>query len=131
MQFWYALGPYVFWIFLTIIIVSGMLFGYLRSRSRDATIRDLAERGHQIPPQMFERPSGGGRGGLLIGGLVMLFIGIALSAFMWSMASSEGMHHAFGGEDYPVFVGLFPGGIGLALLLSYFLLGQDRNGGGR
>lgn len=128
MQFWYALGPYVFWIFLTIIIVSGMLFGYLRSRSRDATIRDLAERGQPIPPQMFERPSGG-RGGMLIAGLIMLFIGIALSAFMWSMASSEGMHHPLGGEDYPVLVGLFPGGIGLALILSYFLLG--RNGGGR
>jgi hypothetical protein len=114
----------MFWIFIAIIVVSSMLFGYLRSRSRDETIRDLAERGQPIPPQMFHRP--GGRSGLLIGGLVMLFIGIALSAFMWSMASTLPMG---GRGEYPAFVGLFPGGIGLALLLSYFLLGRDRDGG--
>ncbi|HXZ68781.1 MAG TPA: DUF6249 domain-containing protein [Alphaproteobacteria bacterium] len=125
MHGWYYNGPDMFWIFIAIIVVSSMLFGYLRSRSRDETIRDLAERGQPIPPQMFDRP--GGRSGLLIGGLVMLFIGIALSGFMFSMG---GMHGGFGREQYPVFVGLFPGGIGLALLLSYFLLGSGRSGGG-
>ena len=122
MHGWYYNGPDMFWIFIAIIVVSSMFFGYLRSRSRDQAIRDLAERGQPIPPQMFDRP--GGRSGLLIGGLVMLFIGIALSAFMWSMQSTI----PIGGRgEYPEFVGLFPGGIGLALLLSYFLLGS-RNG---
>jgi Domain of unknown function (DUF6249) len=122
----YDLSGAAFWLFIATIVVASMLFGYLRSRSRDQTIRDLAERGQPIPPQLFDRP--GGRGGLLISGLVMLFIGIALSAFMWSMASTM----PIGGRGaYPWFVGLFPGGIGLALLLSYFLLGSGRNGGGR
>ena len=124
MHGWYYNGPDMFWIFIAIIVVSSMLFGYLRSRSRDETIRDLAQRGQPIPPQMFDRP--GGRSGLLIGGLIMLFIGIALSTFMWSMG---GMQHPWGSEEYPVFVGLFPGGIGLALVISYLLLG--RSGGGR
>jgi len=124
MHGWYYNGPDMFWIFIAIIVVSSMFFGYLRSRSRDDAIRDLAQRGQPIPPQMFDRP--GGRSGLLIGGLVMLFIGIALSAFMWSMASTL---PANGHGQYPWFVGFFPGGIGLALLLSYFLLG-NRNGGG-
>ena len=128
MHGWYYNGPDMFWIFIAIIVVSSMLFGYLRSRSRDETIRDLAERGQPIPPQMFERP--GGRSGLLVGGLVMLFIGIALSAFMWSMSRTHSFGGPFGSDVYPVFVGLFPGGIGLALLLSYFLLGSGRNGGG-
>jgi hypothetical protein len=125
MHGWYYNGPNMFWIFIAIIVVSSMLFRYLRSRSRDETIRDLAERGQPIPREMFDdRP--GGRSGLLIGGLVMLFIGIALSAFMW--AGRAGIPN-FGNEGFPALVGLFPGGIGLALLLSYFLLGRHRDGG--
>lgn len=126
MHGWYYNGPDMFWIFIAIIVVSSMLFGYLRSRNRNETIRDLAQRGQPIPPQLFDRP--GGRSGLLIGGLVMLFIGIALTGFMWSMGHTVPPPPP---GQYPEFVGLFPGGIGLALLLSYFLLGAGRNGGGR
>ena len=125
MHGWYYNGPDMFWIFIAIIVVSSMLFSYLKSRSRDDAIRDLAQRGQPIPAEMF-RPTSRSRGGLLIGGLVMLFIGIALSAFMW--AGRAGVPN-FGNEAFPALVGLFPGGIGLALLLSYFLLGRDRDGG--
>lgn len=122
MHEWSYHGPDMFWIFIAVIVVSSMFFGYLRSKSRDETLRDLAQRGQPITPEMLG-PVRGGRGGLLIGGLIMLFIGISLSGFMWSMG---GMHHPFGNEEYPVFVGLFPGGIGLALLISYIVL---RSGG--
>ena len=122
---WY-MGPYVFWIFLAVIIISGSFFSYLKSRSRDRTIRDLAERGQPIPNEMFGPSYGGSaRSGLLIGGLVMLFIGIALAAFMGSASPdmTGGIHHGF-------LVGLFPGGIGLALILSYLLLGRGKDKGG-
>ena len=127
MDSWQYIGPYVFWIFLAVIIIAGMFFGYLKSRSRDSTIRDLAERGQTIPPEMFG-PLGsgrGGKGGLLVGGLVMLFIGIGLIVMAWQM---NGSPYQYTAEGMPLAVGAIPGGIGVALILSYIFLGRDKGG---
>ena len=54
------------------------------------------------------------RQGLLIGGLVTLFVGIALSVFLYGVADHE---------DHAVWmVGLIPSAVGVALLLSSFLI---------
>jgi hypothetical protein len=54
------------------------------------------------------------RQGLLIGGLVTLFVGIALSVFLYGVA---------GHEDHAVWlVGMIPAAVGVALLLSSFLI---------
>jgi len=120
MHWWFYLGPYMFWIFIAVIVIAGMFFGYLRSASRDKTIRELAERGQPIPPEIFQRsPGSGSRSGLLIGGLVMLFIGIGLSLMIWHMPAPN--HDS-------LFVGAIPGGIGVALILSYIFLGRDKSG---
>ena len=112
------LAPYGFWIFLAVIIVAGSLFGYLKSRSRDGAIRDIAQRGQPVPAELFDLSPKLDRNGLLVGGLVMLFIGIALSAVGWSVVQA---HQSPAGSEL---VGLFPAGIGLALLISYILTGR-------
>jgi hypothetical protein len=54
------------------------------------------------------------RQGLMIGGLVTLFVGIALSVFLYGVADHE---------DHAVWmVGLIPSAVGVALLLSSFLI---------
>jgi len=54
------------------------------------------------------------RQGLLIGGLVTLFVGVALSVFLYGVADHE---------DHPVWlVGMIPAAVGIALLLSSFLI---------
>ena len=54
------------------------------------------------------------RQGLLIGGLVTLFVGIALSVFLYGVADHE---------DHAVWlVGMIPAAVGVALLLSSFLI---------
>jgi len=114
------LGPFAFWIFLAAIIIFGSLFGYLKSRSRDRAISDIAQRGQKVPAELFDLTPQTSRTGLLVGGLVMLFVGIALAAVGWSLVQS---HQSPAGSEL---VGLFPGGLGLALLISYFALGRSK-----
>ena len=54
------------------------------------------------------------RQGMMIGGLVTLFVGIALSVFLYGVADHE---------DHRVWlVGMIPAAVGVALLLSSFLI---------
>jgi len=54
------------------------------------------------------------RQGLLIGGLVTLFVGVALSVFLYGVTDHE---------DHGVWlVGMIPAAVGVALLLSSFLI---------
>ena len=122
MNAWQYLAPYTFWIFIAITIVSAGLFGYLKSRSRDAAIRDIVVRGQPVPAEMFNLVPKTDRNGLLIGGLIMLFIGIALAALGWTV----GISHQYGAGTEQAFVGAFPGGIGLALLISYLVMGRGK-----
>ena len=115
-----SLGPYAFWIFIAVIVVFGSLFGYLKSRSRDRAISDIAQRGQPVPTELYDLTPQTSRAGLLIGGLVMLFIGIALSTVGWSLA---GAHQSPVGSEL---IGLFPGGIGIALLIGYVVLGRSK-----
>ena len=55
------------------------------------------------------------RQGLLIGGIVTLFVGIAVAVFIRGVANGEDGDHAW-------LVGLIPAAVGVALLLSSFLI---------
>jgi hypothetical protein len=56
------------------------------------------------------------REGMKIGGLVCVAVGVALVIFMWGLTKTE--------PDAPVFVGLIPALVGVALLVYvYFLAG--------
>ena len=54
------------------------------------------------------------RQGMLIGGLVTLFVGIALSVFLYGVADHD--------HDRVWLVGMIPAAVGVALLLSSFLI---------
>ena len=54
------------------------------------------------------------RQGLLIGGLVTLFVGVALSVFLYGVSDHD--------EHQVWMVGLIPSAVGVALLLSSFLI---------
>jgi hypothetical protein len=59
------------------------------------------------------------RQGLMIGGLVTLFVGIALSVFLYGVADHE--------EHSVWLVGMIPAAVGVALLLSSFLIRPIRS----
>jgi len=118
MNAWQYIAPYAIWIFIAVIVVSASFFGYLKSRSRDRAISEIAQRGQPVPAELFNLTPRTTRAGLLVGGLVMLFIGIALAALGWSLVRS---HQTPVGSEL---IGLFPGGIGVALLISYLVTGR-------
>ena len=57
------------------------------------------------------------RQGLMIGGIVTLFVGIAVAVFLYGITG--GQH---GSEEAVWMVGLIPAAVGVALLLSSFLI---------
>lgn len=77
------------------------------------------ERGMEIPPLPIELIDGRSvpkrRRTALLPGLVWFFIGLALAVGSF----------ADGGEDFPLFIGLIPLGIGLAYLIYYFVEGRN------
>ena len=55
------------------------------------------------------------RQGLMIGGIVSLFVGIALAIFLYGVADGDDGHKVW-------LVGVIPAAVGMALLLSSFLI---------
>ena len=70
------------------------------------TIARLAEKGLPVPPELLERPGRSHAG--LRGGLVLLGFGIALAIFLGEVGA-------------PWSIGLIPGLMGLALLISWVI----------
>jgi multisubunit Na+/H+ antiporter MnhG subunit len=54
------------------------------------------------------------REGMKIGGLVCMAVGVALVIFMWGLAKTD--------PEAPIFVGLIPGLVGVALLVYVYFL---------
>ncbi len=91
---------------LPVAIVAIILFyKHRKQRMTHETIARLAEKGLPIPPQLFEPPPDRSRAGLK-SGLVLLALGLGLSIFFLLE----------GGEWS---IGLIPGLMGLALLVSW------------
>ena len=63
------------------------------------------------------------RQGLLIGGIVTLFVGISLCVFLYGVTG----HHVNGGAKVWL-VGTIPGAVGVALLLSSYLIRPTASG---
>ena len=57
------------------------------------------------------------RQGILIGGIVTLFVGVAVAVFLYGVA---GGHHGDGEKVW--LVGMIPAAVGIALILSSFLI---------
>ena len=139
-------GPDVFVPFLVfsipiIAIVGGITAGIVKTISRHRLIElaqreriAMIERGldpSKLPPLPIDTEVGANTNwspndyarhraqGLMIGGFVTLAVGISLCAMLYYVVSEEGVWA----------VGLIPGAVGLALLISGFLLRPRGNGG--
>ena len=88
-----------------ILVAIVLVYKHQKARMTHETIARLAEKGQPIPPQLLEtrRPHSG-----LRGGLVLIALGIGLSLFFWTEGHGSGWS-----------IGLIPGLIGIALLVSW------------
>ena len=107
--------------FIVLIVLIGSLFSFLKVRSNNETIRQLAQSGQPIDPSLLERlgrDSEDGRGGLLIGGFITLAVAVGLYFFgaQIGLATDDP-------EVGPIFRGIamIPGAIGAALMIAGFL----------
>jgi hypothetical protein len=98
---------------LPVILVAAILFfKHRRLRMNHETIARLAEKGVPVPAELLDPPRRGHYG--LRGGLVLVALGIALAIF-------------FREAGGPWSIGLIPGLMGVALLLSWRIeRGLDR-----
>ena len=98
---------------LPLLLVAVILYyKHRRMRMMHETIARLLEKGLPVPPEMLEPPRRGHSG--LRGGMVLLGLGIGLSAFMFEMRGSWA-------------IGLIPGLMGLALIIVWAI---ERNSKG-
>ncbi|HEX4944716.1 MAG TPA: DUF6249 domain-containing protein [Usitatibacteraceae bacterium] len=89
---------------LPLLVIAIVLFyKHQRNRMRQETILKLAEKGLPVPPELFRLPE---HAPSPKGGLVLLALGIALSAFFWE-------------RGQPWSIGLIPGLMGVALLIAW------------
>ena len=107
--------------FIVLIVLIGSLFSFLKVRSNNETIRQLAQSGQPIDPSLLERlgrDSEDSRGGLLVGGFVTFAVAVGLYFFgaQIGIATDDP-------EVGPIFRGIamIPGAIGAALMIAGFL----------
>ena len=108
----------LFWIAVLAIIFVVSFFRYRERTSRYRAIETLAEKGHQIPPDMLNgRYRDRYNGSPIWSGVTLMCCGIAIFIFFWAMT---GGGNYFNGEmpNWLPFVGIFPFMIGLARLLA-------------
>ena len=91
---------------LPLALVAAILYyKHRKLRMTHETIARLAEKGLPVPPELLELPARRGHYGLR-GGLVLIALGIALAVFLVEVGG-------------PWSMGLIPGLMGLALLVSW------------
>ena len=86
-----------------VVIAIVLVYKHHRNRLHQETILKLAEKGLPIPPELLQPAD---RHPSPKGGLVLLALGIALSAFFWE-------------RGLPWSIGLIPGLMGAALLVAW------------
>jgi len=98
---------------LPLVLVAVILFyKHRRQRMIHETIARLAEKGLPVPPELLDPPRRAHSG--LRGGLVLIGLGIGLSAFMYEMQGSWS-------------IGLIPGLMGVALLIAWAIEVRGKN----
>ena len=91
---------------LPLLLVAVILYyKHRKLRITHETIARLAEKGMPVPPELLEPPRRGQYSGLR-GGLVLIALGLGLAIFFWQMG-------------VPWSIGLIPGLMGVALLISW------------
>jgi hypothetical protein len=91
---------------LPLLLVAVILYyKHRKLRITHETIARLAEKGMPVPPELLEPPRKGQYSGLR-GGLVLIALGLGLAIFFWQMG-------------VPWSIGLIPGLMGVALLISW------------
>ena len=93
----------------------GLILGFKAHRLRmtHETIRQLAEKGLPVPPELLSPPNRGLVHGTLAGGLVLVATGLGLGIFMAQV-------------NAPWSIGLIPGLIGAALLVAWMVESRER-----
>jgi hypothetical protein len=86
-----------------LVIAIVLIYKHQRNRLQQETILKLAEKGLPVPPELLRPPE---RAPSPKGGLLLLALGLALSAFFWE-------------RGLPWSIGLIPGLMGVALLVSW------------
>ena len=100
---------------MPLLLVAGVLYyKHCKLRMIHETIARIAEKGLPVPPELMHPASPGHSG--LRGGLILVALGIALAVFMVQVRGLEG----------PWSIGLIPGLIGLALIVSWAI--ESRRG---
>lgn len=86
-----------------LVIAIVLYYKHQRNRMHQETVLKLAEKGLPVPPELLRPP---GNPPSPKGGLVLVALGIALSAFFWE-------------RGLPWSIGLIPGLMGVALLVAW------------
>ena len=93
------------------LVLVGIILWFKQRRLRmtHETILSLAEKGLPVPPELLNPPPTRTRLGA---GLVTIGVGLGLAAFFWQV-------------NAPWSIGLIPGFIGMALVLSWVIEGRN------
>ena len=109
----------IFWGAIVLIVLIGNFFNYKSRASKYRLMEKLAEKGLTPSPELMAGiGNDNGHKNTLTGGLVLIMIGLATMAFFWALGGGGGMWEDEGVPILMPVIGLFPLGIGLALLIS-------------
>ncbi|NNU15765.1 hypothetical protein HK107_05455 [Parvularcula sp. ZS-1/3] len=112
--------------FVILIILIGSFFSFMKVRSNNETIKALAQSGQPIDPKLLAhlgREDGNSRGGMLVAGVIVLFVAAGLYFFGQQIGAATGDE-----EVGPVFLGIatLVGFVGGGLLLTGLALAVFR-----
>ena len=113
----FATVAITFWVVIGVVVVANGFFVYQVRAARYRVMQTLAEKGQPVPIELFNGPRRAAPVGLMRGGIVLVFIGVALMTFFWSMTAQSYFHGPIESASWLPTLGLFPLMIGLALLL--------------
>lgn len=111
---WYA-GPGL-WGFVILIVLIGSFFSYMKTRSRNEVIREALRAGQPLDPAVFdELKNGDDKGGLIIGGLILMAVASGLLILGYQIGVTDGDKEIFGIMKG---VAAIPGLIGVVLFIA-------------
>ncbi len=116
MQGFFAVAA-LFWAVIGIVVVANGYFVYQVRMARYRVMQTLADKGQPVPLELFNGPRRAAPVGMMRGAIVLLCIGGALGFFFWSLTAQSPFDGPIEHAAWLPTIGLFPGGIGLALLL--------------
>jgi hypothetical protein len=110
----------VIWLVIAGIAIAAIVFRFLTEASRHHTMRVLAEKGHQIPPEIFTGNSASyyRTAASFRAGIILMCVGIAAAVFFWAMTSDSGMFRGpIEGVSWLPVLGIIPFMLGFALFV--------------